>query len=85
MQQYIIKKVVPKVMRYKKNLHHLSEFKDSDFETLSHCDIKQRIFLEAESNYTSLINKSVYCFITLCHSKCHDTKTLSKRHAVDLK
>ena len=53
MQQYVKEKVVPKFMRYEKKLHHLSEFKDSDFKTLFHCGIRHKIFLEADREQTN--------------------------------
>ena len=62
-------------MRYERKLHHLSEFKDSDFKTLSNCNIRHKIFLEADREQTTLIHRSMYCLLQLCHHKYTDTKT----------
>ena len=38
-----------------------------------------------ENRLGTLIHKNMYCLLQLCHHKYTDTKTLSKRHVVDLK
>ena len=71
-------------MRHKKKLRHLPEFKDSDFKTLSQCDIRHTIYLmKLRVNKTTLMRKSMYCSVKLCDHKYTDTDTLLKRHIVD--